>query len=430
MTSVLVAAGIIYLFLIGFAEKTQLQKNLMIWIIAIGIGLRIIMVFSTPILEDDYFRYLWDGAVTANGINPYRYAPQSVIEDDANIPPALKELAAESGKVVQRINHPHIRTIYPPVTQLFFAIGHLLSPWKISGWKFVLLVVDIVNLILLLSLLRILNLAPFWVAVYWWNPLLVKEIFNSGHMDILTIPFVFGAILLLLKNRHLFSSVLLALGIGVKLWPVLLLPVFLKRIYPDHKKMISFLLIFALIGITLFIPIHFSGVDDTSGFQVYAKSWENNDAFFMAVVWMWKFVLPIFGIHPWHAQLAGRITVLGILAILILFLILRKREDGASFINQCLVIVAAGFLISPTQFPWYFVWVIPFLTTKPMFSLLILTALLPFYYLRFYLEPRGMISLFNSGIVWLEFLPVWFLLLRDWFNSHKLKLTTQSLSHQ
>lgn len=417
MTSVLVAAGIIYLYLIRFVEKAQLQKNLMIWIIAIGVGLRIIMVFSTPILEDDYFRYFWDGAVTAKGMNPYTYAPQSVIEDDPNIPPALKELAVESGEVVKRINHPYLRTIYPPVSQGFFVVAHLLSPWKVFGWRFVLLIVDIINLILLLSLLRFFNLGPFWVAVYWWNPLLVKEIFNSGHMDILIIPFVFGAVLLLLKNRHLLSSVLLALAIGVKLWPVLLLPFFLKRIYPDYKRMILFFVVFALISVALFVPIRISGVDNTSGFQIYAKSWENNDAFFMAVVWMWEFILPAVGIHPGLGQFAGRITVLGILAILILFLILRKRENGTNFINQCLVIVAAGFLISPTQFPWYFVWVIPFLTMKRTFSLLILTALLPLYYLRFYLEPRGMVSLFNNGVVWFQFVPIWILLSRDWFNS-------------
>ena len=189
MTAVLVAGGIIYLYMIRFAKKTHPQNGLLVWIVAIGLVMRITMLFSTPMLEDDYFRYLWDGAVTARGINPYTYAPQSVIDNDPNIPDAMKELVAESGDVVRRINHPQIRTIYPPVTQAFFATAHLLSPWNVLGWRFVLLLVDIVNLILLLSILRFFGLSSFWIAVYWWNPLLVKEIFNSGHMDILIIPF-------------------------------------------------------------------------------------------------------------------------------------------------------------------------------------------------------------------------------------------------
>jgi alpha-1,6-mannosyltransferase len=430
MTSLLVVAATIYLYLSRFFETVQSSKELLIWIVAIGVGLRIAMIFSTPMLEDDYFRYLWDGAVTADGINPYTFAPQSIIDGDPGVPDAIRKLAVESGDVVKRVNHPQIRTIYPPVTQLFFAASHLLSPWNLLGWKFVLLAVDLVSLILLLSMLRFLGLSYAWIAVYWWNPLLVKEIFNSGHMDILIIPFVFGAVLLLLKNRPLLSSIPLAFGIGIKLWPLLLLPFFLKRIYPNYRKMILFFLIFTLISIVLFVPIHISGIDDTSGFQIYAKSWENNDAFFMAVVWMWKIILPVFGIHPGHGQFAGRLTVLGMLVSLILFLIRRKAESDTNFMNQCLVVVAAGFLVSPTQFPWYFVWVIPFLTVKPTFPLLILTALLPLYYLRYYLEPRGIISLFNHGIVWLEFVPVWILLIRNWINSSKVMPKAETVVSQ
>lgn len=420
MTAVLVLGGIIYLNLFRFANTAQAQKKLMIWIVAIGLVLRFAMIFSTPILEDDYFRYLWDGAVTAEGINPYSYAPQSVIDPDAGIPEAMRKLALESGDVVKGVNHPQIRTIYPPVTQVFFAAAHILSPWNLLGWKFVLLAVDIVSLILLLSMLRFFGLSYAWIAIYWWNPLLVKEIFNSGHMDILIIPFVLGAILLFLKNRFLLSSVLLAFGMGVKLWPVLLLPFFLKRIYPEYKKMALFLLTFGLIGIALFVPIYSAGLNDTSGFQIYAKSWENNDAFFQGLVWMWTYILPVFGLHPGHAQIAGRASVFLILTVLTIYLVARNWSNGSNFMNQCLIVVAAGFLISPTQFPWYFVWVIPFLTIKPTFSLLMLTALLPLYYLRYYLEPRGMMSLFNCGVVWLEFVPVWILLIRNWVNSRKV----------
>ncbi len=139
----------------------------------------------------------------------------------------------------------------------------------------------------------------------------------------------------------------------------------------------------------------------------------------MLFVWGWKLVFPLFGVHPGHGQFAARITVFVVLIMLICFLILRRSDDWIKFVNRCLIIIAAAFLIGPTQFPWYFVWVIPFLTLNQRFSLLILTALLPLYYLRFYLEPRGMISLFNYGIVWVEFVPVWILIFRDWYNSRK-----------
>jgi len=77
------------------------------------------MLFTAPILEDDYYRYLWDGAVTANALNPYAYSPQQVLKG-TDIPVELTQLAEESGEVIHSINHPEIRTIYPPIAQAFF----------------------------------------------------------------------------------------------------------------------------------------------------------------------------------------------------------------------------------------------------------------------------------------------------------------------
>lgn len=417
VTSILIVSGLIFLYLIRFVGQKTESKKILIWIITVGILLRVVTFFSTPILEDDYYRYLWDGAVTANGINPFKYAPESISEDDLSVPMNLRSLAEESGNVIKRVNHPHIRTIYPMIAQLFFAVGYLLSPWNITGWRIVLLVVDLVNLILLLKLLKFFNLSPFLILIYWWNPLLIKEIFNSGHMDILVIPFVLAAILLLLKNKYYSASGLLALGTGVKLWPILLLPLFLKRIYPEYKKIVIAFLIFAIISVIIFIPVYTSGIDDTLGFRTYSKSWENNDAFFLLVVWMWQLVLPVFGIHLGYGQLAARGTVFLILGILILFLLFQDNQDRLKFSRNCLIIISTAFLISPTQFPWYFVWLIPFLTFKPKMSLLILTALIPMYYLRYYFEPRGNLNLFIYGVVWFEFVPVWILLLTDWLKS-------------
>ena len=75
------------------------------------------------------------------------------------------------------------------------------------------------------------------------------------------------------------------------------------------------------------------------------------------------------------------------------------------------------FLLSPAQFPWYYTWLVPFLVVVPSPALLLLTALLPLYYLRFYLDIRDQSRLFDYGIVWVEFLPVWLLLAREcWLN--------------
>jgi hypothetical protein len=73
--------------------------------------------------------------------------------------------------------------------------------------------------------------------------------------------------------------------------------------------------------------------------------------------------------------------------------------------------MSAFFLLSPTQFPWYYLWLVPFLALSPRASMLSLTATLPLYYLRFHFEYRGNVAPFDNGIVWLEFAPAFILLL-------------------
>jgi hypothetical protein len=84
-----------------------------------------------------------------------------------------------------------------------------------------------------------------------------------------------------------------------------------------------------------------------------------------------------------------------------------------------MLIVAVLFLLSPTQFPWYYVWVVPFLALSPSLGLLALTAVLPCYYLRFYFDARDQIALFDYGIVWLEYVPIMVLLIVEWFTMRR-----------
>ena len=73
-------------------------------------------------------------------------------------------------------------------------------------------------------------------------------------------------------------------------------------------------------------------------------------------------------------------------------------------------IVAALFLLSPTQFPWYYLWLLPLLVLAPNRALLGLTLMLPMYYLRFYYDARGEGLFFHHTVVWLEHGPVLVLL--------------------
>ncbi len=70
--------------------------------------LRLIFLPGMPSLSDDYHRYVWDGRVQTAGINPYKYRPYEHALD--RVPYAQRDL----------VNHPELRTVYPPLTEAVF----------------------------------------------------------------------------------------------------------------------------------------------------------------------------------------------------------------------------------------------------------------------------------------------------------------------
>lgn len=414
---ILILSGAFY-FILYFLPNIGENRNMLAWIITVGTVLRAIMLFSTPILENDYFRYLWDGAILANGINPYAYSPDEVIQSsrvNSDVPPLLSKLAKESGDNIHQINYPNLRTVYPPTAQAFFAVAYWMHPWSLFSLRVVFLFFDFLTLALLLYILRYLNLPLIGSAIYWWNPLLVKELFNSAHLDVIALPLVLGAIFLAIRSRYFWSIISLALAIGVKLWPIVLLPIILRPIICNPRRLLPVLILFCILAVLLFLPVYVTGFDASSGFTAYAERWENNNSLFKLILLGSEFVLKSIDIHLGNGQLVTRISVLLIISVWIAYLTFQKIGKPEEVFEKCLLIVAAVFLLSPTQFPWYYTWTLPFLAVCPRPSLLLLTVLLPLYYLRYYFQPRDQLEISMYVIVWIEFVPVWILLIREWY---------------
>lgn len=414
-------SGVLYWLIVSTASEKKQSAAFVVWIIFIGVGLRIAQLAATPILEDDYYRYLWDGAVTAHGISPYGVAPQQMISGDTAsgpLPSTVRQLAADAQPLLRRINNPRLRTIYPPVAQAAFALAHWIQPWSLLGWRWVLLAFDLATLVLLIALLRTMGLPLQWLAIYWWNPLLVKEVFNSGHMDVIALPFVLGAVWLAIRGRRVWAAAVLGLAVGAKVWPIVLLPIILRPVANNLKPLVAALGLFSLVAFSLFLPIYVSGFDSSSGFVAYGQVWESNDALFLVLRWGLQGLLQTLsaGLGALQIQLLARIFLAVIVSITLVKICWKPVLGPRDECERGQYIVATLFLLSPTQFPWYYVWLLPFLSIRPRRSLLLLTALLPFYYLRYYFEPRNHLEMFRLGIVWLEYVPVWYLLFREWLG--------------
>ena len=261
-------------------SNDKLQRQLLMLIVIAALSTRLIALFTCPILELDYYRYIWDGRVTAEGVSPYRYAPQQILNAPLDATGPLRDLNSlatrtESNQtILSRIHFETHTTIYPPVSQFVFAMAMSVVPesssvkFQITFMKFVLLLFDLGTLWLVFGLLKLLRRHVGWLIVYAWNPLVIKEIANGGHLDSiatwLTVLSVFAFVhWWRSKNQRyslaIASAVALALGGGAKLFSVVVFPVLFVVMFRKHKLAAGvFSLVFIGVLVASLWPMFFS----------------------------------------------------------------------------------------------------------------------------------------------------------------------------
>jgi hypothetical protein len=409
MTALYVTAGTVYLALVWRMLASGSAPRVWMWLLA-GALMRGAMLLINPDGNSDLYRYLWDGALAARGINPFTYAPDQVIaamSGDGVVPASIVELARSSGTVIHRINHPYLTTIYPPVAQGVFALAHSLAPWDLLVWRLVLLPFDLVTLLLVTAILRKVGRPASWGAVYWLNPLLVAEVFNAGHMDAIVLPFVAGAILASLHRRWVLTSLLVALAAASKVWPILLLPVLLRPLWGEWRRLALATGAFALLSAALWWPVLQTGLGPDSGFLLYAKAWQNNDSLFGVLAALCERLLAAAHLGWLSGQLLARVLTAALLAAWVGWLVRRPARSGGEVCDRCLWAAAGMFLLSPTQFPWYFTWLVPLLALRPALPLLLFTATLSLSYLADWAASREQTVWLVPLLPWVQSVPVW-----------------------
>ena len=406
-------AGGFYLLAVYILLRRHLEPRGLAIVLVIGLLLRLLLFDTTPILEIDYYRYLWDGAVFANGYNPYMSPPIQAGESE------LSELALQSGSVIDRINYSDLKTIYPPLTQVFFALSYWLDSWNLNAWRSILLFADIAGLLLIMATLKTLQKPLHWCLIYWWNPLLLQQTYNAAHMDVLLVAPLVGAIWMLITNRHLLGSALLTIAAGIKLWPLLLLPFALRPLLGYPKQLFTAVVVVASILALTVLPLLYFGLGEQSGLGSFAQQWQRNSAIFPLL----ESVISLFTDNPGRS---ARILIAFIIFAVVFWLNLSVATCSEVLIQRMLFVIGLLFLLSPAQFPWYAIWFLPLLCFRPSGALILLTVLMPIYYWKFLFIDRGNPEVFDYGVVWLQYLPV-----LTWFAVERLsRLRTRRLSLQ
>ena len=418
VAALLMAAALPYFAACLLAWRTRPSgRGWWLWMLGAGLAMRLVLFASTPVMEDDFYRYLWDGGLAAHGHNPYRYVPEAVIAGGAEIPDSVEGLGKEGGTALTRTNHPHLGTIYPPVAEAAFAVAHVLVPWQILGLRMVWLALDVAALVFLGMALRALNRPASLLVVYWWNPLLLKEVYNSVHMEAVLLPLLALVLLCTCRGRHLRALTALAGAVGVKFWPLLLASVLWWPLRQTARLALGGAVLFIVLLAALLSPmLPVVDLGHDSGLVAYSERWEMNDALFMVFTRGAHACGTAMGfaMNFEREQMTARLVVLAFLGMLAVWTTLKRSDTPDGRARGMLLLTATLFLLSPTQFPWYFLWLLPFLTAFPRPSLLSLTALLPLYYVRFYCQHvLGNAGYFHYGIVWVEYAPVWGLIIAE-----------------
>lgn len=433
----LVIAGLIYLVIIKNILLKKITFNL-VPLFFIGLVLRLVFLQSTPIYEDDFYRYFFDGSLTTHGLNPYNYAPEDALkksapnrnnilglenkEQDAH--PDLHFLAEQS--LMERVAYPHIRTIYPPVTQAVFALSYFIEPFSLIVWRALLLISEIISFFLLVKLLKCMNKPMIWSAIYWLNPLLITETINAAHMDALLVPLLLSALLLAAKKSYRFAGLALALAVGVKVWPILLIPSLFRPLLTKPKELLVAILPCLLTLIVVLIPQLLSYTNEQSGLMNYSQYWRTNSFLFGLLENSLIYFDENFAYYFGDPQQLARLIVGGIISLLVIFQLKNSCENIEQLIKSWLVIITCLFLLSPTGYPWYLIWFLPLLAVKPSLPLLSLTMLLPLYNLRYPLNELNKTELFNDVFIPLQFLPPILFLFIQWYrNKPKMKSLLQ-----
>jgi alpha-1,6-mannosyltransferase len=343
----LAVAGIAYLLAIReFFSTPRLPHH----VIVIGLVLaglwHLPFLLMPPSSDDDVHRYVWDGRVQRLGYSPYVLVPSD---------PALGRLHTPETRT---LNNPDVPSPYPAGAQLVFR-GVTAIHESVFALKVAFVVCDFAIVLVLLDILRCSGQGAHWVLAYAWHPLLATEVAGSGHIDIV------GALLLLVSFAALgrywraVAAVAYGLAVAVKLLPIILLPLYWRRVRIRDGALA------ALVVGLLYLPFLNHGRIPIGSVGTYVQTFRFNDPVFATLE---RVVAP------------QVVVVLAVLVGLLTAVWLRSKAPAWSS-DAFAWPMAASLLCAPVVYPWYLLWLLPFLRSVSTLPIVIWTvSIIPTYY--------------------------------------------------
>ncbi|MCL6220059.1 glycosyltransferase 87 family protein [Zunongwangia pacifica] len=364
------------LFFLSF-KLIQLLKT-RFWLLA-GAALifRLIFILALPNLSQDFYRFIWDGRLLADGINPYLSTPNLLMESAhfGSISQA-QELVKGMG-ALSASNY----TNYPPINQLIFAVAGLISKnsilFSVIIFRVFILLAEIGILFFGRKLLKHLNLPQYYIFWFLLNPFVIIECTGNLHFESVMGFFILLSFYLLWKRKWIISAIVLGISVSVKLLPLMFLPLFLKffsikkntseiienRSFTNQisanisdlksikwVKLLSFYAIVLITVILSFLPFYNSAflTNFSESVGLWFQKFEFNASIYYIVRWI-GFQIKGYNII---ADAGSILPVITFIIILVISLF-RKKSSLKSLISGCVFALFFYFLFSTTVHPWY-----------------------------------------------------------------------------
>ncbi len=365
----LAVAGVAYLLAIRELFSTPKFPH---QVIVIGLVLAALwhlpFLLTPPSSDDDVHRYVWDGRVQRLGYNPYIVVPSD---------PALATLHTSETRT---LNNPEVPSPYPAGAQLFFRAVTSIHE-STFALKVAFVVCDLAIVLVLLDVLRRTRQGEHWVLAYAWHPLLAIEVAGSGHVDIVGVLLLLVSVAALVRRWRAVAALAFGLAVSVKFLPVVLLPLYWRRV-----RMRDAALAAIVVGL-LYVPFFNHGQIPIGSLGTYVQRFRFNDPVFATL------------------ERAAAPQVVAGLAVLVGFLtaIWMRRKSAEGSLDAFAWPMAASLLCAPVVYPWYMLWLLPFIRSASTVPIMIWTlSIIPTYYV-WHLRTLGRPWLVPGWIMMLEY---------------------------
>ena len=311
----------------------------------IGLFFRVIFLFSTPFLSQDFYRFIWDGRLLINGFSPYEFTPDTIVK--LNFIPQSKILFDGMGS----LSAQHFSN-YPPINQLFFAFAAMFSSKSILGSIFILrlqiILADIGIYFIGRKILKGMHLNENTIFLYFLNPLIIVELTGNLHFEGVMICFLLFGIYFLKQQKLVLSAVFIAFSISTKLLPLVLLPVLIQIL--GWKKSIPFYVSIIVINVLLFLPF----LNDTliANYSKTISLWFINFEFNASFYYLIREIGIYFKGYN-CIQTIGKFTPFFMLAVIIFFAFFKNNTSTSKLFLSSLFVLTIYLFQSTTVHPWY-----------------------------------------------------------------------------